>query len=107
MAEPFPKTIPRSTLACPPAKNFMDQYSKSGNVSVPGQTLSSKASTTQIVKKESEKELPMKPSVKELHKGKFDTNQTNENVRGSSKEALHIKNPPPKEISKKGSLLLI
>lgn len=64
MAEPFPKTIPRSTLACPPAKNFMDQYSKSGNASVPAQTLSSKASTAQIVKKESEKELPMKPSVK-------------------------------------------
>jgi hypothetical protein len=64
MAEPFPKTIPRSTLACPPAKNFMDQYSKSGNVSAPAQTLSSKASTAQIVKKESEKELPMKPSVK-------------------------------------------
>lgn len=24
--EPIPKTIPRSTLACPPAKNFTDQY---------------------------------------------------------------------------------
>ena len=64
MAEPFPKTIPRSTLACPPAKNFLDQYSKSGNPAMPAQTLSSKASTAQIVKKESEKELPMKPSVK-------------------------------------------
>lgn len=24
--EPIPKTIPRSTLACPPAKNFTDHY---------------------------------------------------------------------------------
>lgn len=29
MSEPIPKTIPRSTLACPPAKNFTDQYAKS------------------------------------------------------------------------------
>ncbi len=28
MCEPIPKTIPRSTLACPPAKNFIDQYTK-------------------------------------------------------------------------------
>ena len=27
--DPIPKTIPRSTLACPPAKNFTDQYLKS------------------------------------------------------------------------------
>lgn len=25
-SDPIPKTIPRSTLACPPAKNFTDQY---------------------------------------------------------------------------------
>ena len=24
-SEPIPKTMPRSTLACPPAKNFTDQ----------------------------------------------------------------------------------
>lgn len=28
-SEPIPKTIPRSTLACPPAKNFADQYKSS------------------------------------------------------------------------------
>lgn len=33
--EPIPKTIPRSTLACPPAKNFTDHYKN-------GQTKTSK-----------------------------------------------------------------
>lgn len=28
MSDPIPKTMPRSTLACPPAKNFIDQYTK-------------------------------------------------------------------------------
>lgn len=28
MSDPIPKTMPRSTLACPPAKNFIDQYIK-------------------------------------------------------------------------------
>jgi len=28
MSDPIPTTIPRSTLACPPAKNFTDQYVK-------------------------------------------------------------------------------
>ena len=28
MSDPIPKTMPRSTLACPPAKNLIDQYSK-------------------------------------------------------------------------------
>jgi polo-like kinase 1 len=28
MGDPIPRTIPRSTLACPPAKNFTDQYIK-------------------------------------------------------------------------------
>ena len=31
MSDPIPKTIPRSTLACPPAKNFTDQYTKGGS----------------------------------------------------------------------------
>lgn len=31
MSEPIPKTIPRSTLACPPAKNFIDQFTKPAN----------------------------------------------------------------------------
>ena len=29
MSDSIPKTMPRSTLACPPAKNFIDQYTKS------------------------------------------------------------------------------
>ena len=29
MAEPIPRSIPSSTLACTPSKNFMDQYNKS------------------------------------------------------------------------------
>ena len=28
MSDPIPTTIPRSTLACPPAKNFTEQYAK-------------------------------------------------------------------------------
>jgi polo-like kinase 1 len=36
--EPIPKTIPRSTLACPPAKNFTDHYKANSN----GQTKPSK-----------------------------------------------------------------
>ena len=28
-SDPIPKTIPRSTLACPPAKNFAEQYKAS------------------------------------------------------------------------------
>jgi hypothetical protein len=73
----------------------------------PPQVLNNKPSSAQIVKKESEKELPMKPSVKELHRGKFDTNlQVSENPRASSKEvASSLKNPSSKEPSnKKGSL---
>ena len=31
-SEPIPKTMPRSTLACPPAKNFTDQLKVSSNV---------------------------------------------------------------------------
>lgn len=30
-SEPIPKTMPRSTLACPPAKNFTDQLKNSAN----------------------------------------------------------------------------
>lgn len=57
MSEPIPKTIPRSTLACPPAKNFTDQFTKtaaqsSGGASGAGGTggvagqISQKGSTT-------------------------------------------------------------
>ena len=55
MAEPIPKTIPRSTLACPPAKNFIEQFSKPTNqpiqIAPPQQPLNTKASTAQISKK--------------------------------------------------------
>ena len=46
MSEPIPKTIPRSTLACPPAKNFTDQYIKSSIQGSQAQGLSSKPSST-------------------------------------------------------------
>jgi hypothetical protein len=51
MSEPIPKTIPRSTLACPPAKNFTDQYTKTNpampSISNPGsQQLSQKPSAS-------------------------------------------------------------
>lgn len=47
MSDPIPKTMPRSTLACPPAKNFIDQYTKSSTQPVSGQ-LSQKPSTTNL-----------------------------------------------------------
>jgi len=56
MSDPIPKTMPRSTLACPPAKNFIDQYSKS-NMQTASPQISAKASTANIEKvgKNSEK----------------------------------------------------
>lgn len=39
MSDPIPKTIPRSTLACPPAKNFTEQFNK-----LPGSTASNQLS---------------------------------------------------------------
>jgi polo-like kinase 1 len=72
MAEPFPKTLPRSTLACPPAKNFLDTYVRAPQQAQPTQ-LSSKPSSTQISKKDSEKELPQKATVKEPQRNKFET----------------------------------
>lgn len=64
-SEPIPKTIPRSTLACPPAKNFTDQLK--------GQQAQSKTSkndnSAELHKKESEKKIGSniisKPSEKE------------------------------------------
>jgi len=47
MSDPIPKTIPRSTLACPPAKNFTDQYTKpSSSQTGPTASLAQKPSTT-------------------------------------------------------------
>lgn len=64
MSDPIPKTMPRSTLACPPAKNFIDQYSKNNLQTAP--QISSKPSTPNIDKvgKNSEKELAVKPPSK-------------------------------------------
>jgi len=58
MSEPIPKTIPRSTLACPPAKTFMDQYSKPSTQVTPAEPAKQSASNFQTIsKKESEKEI--------------------------------------------------
>jgi len=49
MSDPIPKTIPRSTLACPPAKNFTDQYIKATSSqagAVPTASLAQKPSTS-------------------------------------------------------------
>jgi hypothetical protein len=56
MSDPIPKTIPRSTLACPPAKNFTDQYIKPTGQTNQAQ-LPQKGSTFEkgIAKKDSEK----------------------------------------------------
>ena len=77
MSAPYPKTMPRSTLACPPAKNFMDQYVRGSGVG-----LSQKSSAAnfervekaeraerdrvdKVAKRESEKELNLKAPLKE------------------------------------------
>lgn len=97
MAEPFPKTLPRSTLACPPAKNFLDNYKQNHAPQIQPQPqpqlLSSKPSTAHIVKKESEKEIVLKSSVKDIQKSKGEATE--------SERPLKIDPPlkiaPPKE----------
>lgn len=59
MAEPIPRTMPRSTLACPPAKNFTDQYQKP-NQSSQQQLLSSKPSVPTLASKSDAE--PLKPA---------------------------------------------
>jgi|JI61114C2RNA_FD_contig_61_73788_length_1282_multi_2_in_0_out_0_2 hypothetical protein len=51
-SDPIPKTIPRSTLACPPAKNFTDHYKPQAQ-SKP----SKNDNSGELQKKESEKKL--------------------------------------------------
>lgn len=51
-SEPIPKTIPRSTLACPPAKNFSDQYK--------GSTQATKNSTSGGVREQSKEKAVSK-----------------------------------------------
>ena len=47
MSDPIPKTMPRSTLACPPAKNFIEQYTK-GTMQVAPPQISPKPSSANI-----------------------------------------------------------
>ena len=91
MGDSIPKTMPRSTLACPPAKNFMDQHQKpSTQVSQP--QLSNKPSTAlfeKSSKKDIEKEVTgSKPLSKEglSSKGENNFGSTGSHFRASSKD---------------------
>ena len=100
MSDPIPKTIPRSTLACPPAKNFTDQYTKPSGSSSAAQQLSQKASSSnfeRVSKKESEKEPFSKPAPKESINPKQPENfaSSSNNFRASSKD---IKQPSSKNL---------
>jgi hypothetical protein len=88
MGDAIPKTMPRSTLACPPAKNFTDQFLKTAHTSQP-QLLSSKPSTAvfeKAAKKESEKDLALKPLGKEGVKPDNNFGSTGAGFRASSKD---------------------
>jgi polo-like kinase 1 len=110
MSDPIPKTLPRSTLACPPAKNFTDQYTKQPSGSTAGQ-LSQKGSASnfeRVGKKESEKDLNVKPANKEVAPSKPENfGSSGSNFRASSKDIKQAssKNIAAKEpsSSKKGS----
>ena len=88
MSETIPKTLPRSTLACPPAKNFTEQYAKPSQTT--GPSVSQKPSTTnfeKVGKKESEKEFNLKPVSKESTSSKNDNfGSSGANFRSSSKD---------------------
>ena len=112
MSEPIPKTIPRSTLACPPAKNFTDQYTKSAMATQPNaQSLSQKGSSSnfdKVAKKDSEKEFYMKPASKETAAKPDNFGSSGNNFRASSKDVKQAssKNLPFKPeptSSKKGT----
>jgi polo-like kinase 1 len=93
MSDPIPKTIPRSTLACPPAKNFTDQFTKPSGSTASNQ-LSQKSSNPnfeRVGKKESEKDFNLKPASKEPGKAEnFASSGTN--FRASSKDAKQTSN---------------
>jgi len=101
MSEPIPKTIPRSTLACPPAKNFTDQYIKSTNPQQ-AQILSQKPSAStfeKVGKKEADKDLNLKPLGKDSNTLKAENTNfgmSNSNFRTSSKD---IKQPSTKNLA--------
>lgn len=84
MGDSIPRTMPRSTLACPPAKNFTDQFIKPAQ-SQP-QPLSNKPSTTvfEKPKKEIEKDITTKAVGKEVKPENFGSTGTN--FRASSKD---------------------
>ena len=111
MSDPIPKTIPRSTLACPPAKNFTDQYTKGALTQPNTQPLSQKGSATnfeKVGKKDSEKEFYVKPASKDTAPSKPDNfGSGGTNFRASSKDIKQAssKNLPYKQepsSSKKG-----
>ncbi len=105
--------MPRSTLACPPAKTFLDQFAKSSTAqSSQAQLLSSKPSTANFekaAKKETtEKEtVSIKPSKESLNpKVESNLGSTGANFRSSSKD-IKLKAPLSNEpsSSKKGNLV--
>ncbi len=102
MSEPIPKTMPRSTLACPPAKNFMDQLNKPSSQASQAQ-LSSKSSTAvfeKMSKKEAEKDTGVKPPSKENAPVKSDNfGSTGSHFRASSKDLKPQKAPVQKDPS--------
>jgi polo-like kinase 1 len=86
MGDAIPRTMPRSTLACPPAKNFTDQYLKPAQPSQ--QQLSNKPSSAafeKAPKKEIEKEPAMLKSGKEVGK-ESNFGSTGTGFRASSKD---------------------
>jgi hypothetical protein len=111
MSDPIPKTIPRSTLACPPAKNFTDQYLKSAQNDP--KAIKPVVYEKGITKKDSEKDLGIKPLVSaNTGTSKVTPNEnfasTGTNFRASSKDIKQgsIKNLPAKQeplSSKKGN----
>lgn len=85
MAEPIPKTIPRSTLACPPAKNFIDQYNKT-----PGQQSSAKLPAEKLSKNDSGRDLNLKATTNQKPTENFASTGTN--FRTSSKDLKQSSN---------------
>ncbi len=87
MGDAIPRTMPRSTLACPPAKNFTDMYLKPTQPSQ--QQLSNKPSTAtfeKAPKKEAEKEPVMLKSGKEAGSKESNFGSTGNGFRSSSKD---------------------
>ena len=89
-SEPIPKTMPRSTLACPPAKNFTEQLKVSSNAQSQAKLTSQIRETDTADKKitrndSEEKGFGVKGSGKFDMAGDFGSSGTN--FRNSSKDA--------------------